>query len=110
MNSSVTSPLIIGSLRGYRFLPILSPGAKIFTLAASFDPIQLSPIHLNMSGLSIHGSLIASVASVQAMLAFAAKHGVRPQIEKFAMTPEGVTEAMEKLREGKMRYRGVLVV
>jgi len=43
------------------------------------------------------------------MLAFAAKHGIKPQIERFPMTHDGVTEAMQKLREGKMRYRGVLV-
>jgi D-arabinose 1-dehydrogenase-like Zn-dependent alcohol dehydrogenase len=43
------------------------------------------------------------------MLRFAAKHGVKPQIEKFPMTQAGITEAMEKLRNGKMRYRGVVV-
>jgi D-arabinose 1-dehydrogenase-like Zn-dependent alcohol dehydrogenase len=44
------------------------------------------------------------------MMTFAAKHGIRPQIEQFPMTLKGVTEAMDKLDSGKMRYRGVVVV
>jgi len=44
------------------------------------------------------------------MLKFAATHNIKPQIETFPMTQAGVTEAMQKLRDGKMRYRGVLVV
>jgi D-arabinose 1-dehydrogenase-like Zn-dependent alcohol dehydrogenase len=43
------------------------------------------------------------------MLAFAAKNGIKPQIEKFPMTQAGITEAMQKLRDGGMRYRGVLI-
>lgn len=44
------------------------------------------------------------------MLAFAALHGVRPVTETFPMSVEGIEESIEKLRSGKMRYRGVLVV
>ena len=62
-----------------------------------------------MSSIRVTGSGLAPIASHRAMLAFAAKHGIKPQIEKFPMTQIGVTEAMQKLRDGKMRYRGVLV-
>ena len=72
--------------------------------------MQFSPLNLIMGGTSVVGSGLASIPSVRAMLAFAAKHGVKPQIEKFPMTQEGVVNAMQKLRDGKMRYRGVLVV
>jgi D-arabinose 1-dehydrogenase-like Zn-dependent alcohol dehydrogenase len=43
------------------------------------------------------------------MLRFAAIHQIRPIIEQFPMTVDGITEAMKKLEEGGMRYRGVLV-
>jgi D-arabinose 1-dehydrogenase-like Zn-dependent alcohol dehydrogenase len=43
------------------------------------------------------------------MLDFAAHHGIRPVIETFPMTIEGIEEGFKKLSEGKMRYRGVLV-
>lgn len=42
------------------------------------------------------------------MLDFAARQSIHSIVEKFPMTLEGVNEAMEKLRSGKMRYRGVL--
>ena len=64
---------------------------------------------LIMTGIQIVGSGVASAATQQAMLAFAAKHQIRPQIEKFPLTKQGVADAMERLREGKVRYRGVLV-
>jgi len=43
------------------------------------------------------------------MLAFAAHHQIRPIIEQFPMTVEGIEESMKKLEDGKMRYRGVVV-
>lgn len=43
------------------------------------------------------------------MLEFSALHGVKPIIEKFPMTEKGIQEALDKLNDGSMRYRGVLV-
>lgn len=48
-------------------------------------------------------------AMVREMIEFAGLHGIKLIIEEFPMTVEGITEAMEKLKAGKMRYRGVLV-
>lgn len=42
------------------------------------------------------------------MLDFAARHGIHSIVEKFPMTLKGVQEAVAKLRDGKMRYRGVI--
>jgi len=73
------------------------------------ENLKVSPLALLMGGLTISSPSVAPIASLRAMLVFAAKHGVKPQIERFPMTQAGVAEAMQKLREGKMRYRGVLV-
>jgi D-arabinose 1-dehydrogenase-like Zn-dependent alcohol dehydrogenase len=43
------------------------------------------------------------------MAEFAARNNIYCMTEKFPMTLEGVNAAMEKLKAGKMRYRGVLV-
>jgi D-arabinose 1-dehydrogenase-like Zn-dependent alcohol dehydrogenase len=43
------------------------------------------------------------------MLEFADFHGIKPVIETFPMTGQGIEEALQKLDEGKIRYRGVLV-
>jgi D-arabinose 1-dehydrogenase-like Zn-dependent alcohol dehydrogenase len=43
------------------------------------------------------------------MLAFSAAHGIKPAVEMFPMSEEGLAEALNKLNTNKMRYRGVLV-
>jgi D-arabinose 1-dehydrogenase-like Zn-dependent alcohol dehydrogenase len=61
------------------------------------------------SELKIQGSLVAAREVHNEMLRFAAVHQIRPIIEQFPMTVDGITEAMTKLEKGGMRYRGVLV-
>ena len=91
------------------FFPILNHAAKIFPLTISTDNAAIPMLPFTVQNLQLVGSTGAQKASVDRMMAFAAAHGVRPQIEKFPMTQRGVTDAMAKLREGKMRYRGVVV-
>jgi D-arabinose 1-dehydrogenase-like Zn-dependent alcohol dehydrogenase len=87
----------------------MAPGGKVFPLTISMENMPLSPLTLLMYGITVIGSGVAPTASVQSMLEFAAKHGIKPQIEKFPLTQKGVVTAMQKLRDGNMRYRGVLV-
>ena len=91
------------------YLPILSPGAKVFPLTISTSNLQLSPLSLIAGSLRVIGTGLAPNASVRTMLTFAAKNSIKPQIEIFPLTKVGITEAMQKLRQGNMRYRGVLV-
>ncbi|KPI37733.1 NADP-dependent alcohol dehydrogenase C 2 [Cyphellophora attinorum] len=92
------------------FAPIFKTGAKIFPLTISMEPLQVPMMPLISTGLKIIGSAGARFWSLRTMLEFSAKHGVKPQIEKFDFTDEGVNGAIEKLKDGKMRYRGVVVV
>ncbi len=55
-------------------------------------------------------NLVASRSTHAEMLAFAARHGVKPVIEEFSLDEEGVAKAIEKLQSGKIRYRAVLRV
>jgi D-arabinose 1-dehydrogenase-like Zn-dependent alcohol dehydrogenase len=93
-----------------RYMPILAPFAKVFPLTISMDDFAVPVLPLIIYGYNIIGSGGAHPASVKAMLRFCAEHDVKPVIEKFPMTQKGVTEAMKKLADGKMRYRGVLEV
>jgi D-arabinose 1-dehydrogenase-like Zn-dependent alcohol dehydrogenase len=43
------------------------------------------------------------------MLNFAAKHQVKPVVERFPLSQNGYDAASAKLKNGTMRYRGVLV-
>jgi len=62
-----------------------------------------------LKGLTVQGSVVAARDVHRQMLDFAALHKIEPIMEKFPMTEKGITEAMDKLDKGEMRYRGVLI-
>lgn len=76
----------------------------------TYDDLVLPYLHVGFKELNIHGSLASPPQVIQDTLEFAAKHGVKTSIETFPMTEEGAARAVERLRSGKMRYRGVLEV
>ena len=91
------------------YLNILAPGAAVFPLSVSEGNLSLPYMPLILNGIRVQGSVISPRAIHRKMLDFAAMHGIKPIIEKFPLTKEGVEQAFEHLDEGKMRYRGVLV-
>jgi len=62
-----------------------------------------------MEGYNLKSSLVASRAVHDDMLNFAAHNHIAPVIEKFEFSEEGFAQALDKLKSGKLRYRGVLV-
>ena len=92
------------------YATVLKKFAKIFPLTISFDNINVPALPLVLGGWQLIGSAGAQPQSIKAMMDFAGKYGVHPQIEEFPMSQKGVTDAMQKLKDGKMRYRGVMVV
>ncbi|KAJ6625776.1 chaperonin 10-like protein [Mycena sp. CBHHK59/15] len=92
------------------FLDVMQPEGTIYPLTVSSGDLAIPVIPVVAQGLTVQGSSVASRAVHKKMLEFAARHGIRPIIERFPMTKSGVEEGMAKLRDGKMRYRGVLVV
>ena len=88
----------------------MAPGGTIYPLTVSS---AATPIHLHalvMEGIRIQGSSVAARPSIRRMLNFAARHGVRPIVMEWQMNEEGIEDAMDVLRTGKMRYRGLLNV
>lgn len=92
-----------------QYLSILEPGAVIYPLTVSTSDFSMPYLPILFEEYRIQGSFVATRQVQKEMLAFAAKHGIKPIIEKFPMTQKGITESMEKLNAGKMRYRAVLV-
>jgi D-arabinose 1-dehydrogenase-like Zn-dependent alcohol dehydrogenase len=88
----------------------MAADGTIYPLTISFgaDPIPLLPLITH--GSRIQGSAGASRGELRKMLQFCVQHDIKPTIQTWPLNVEGVTEAMKTLREGKMRYRGVLVV
>lgn len=60
-------------------------------------------------GYKVQMSLVATRKVHDDMLEFAAHHSVKPAVETFELSETGVEAALEKLKAGTMRYRGVLV-
>lgn len=92
-----------------RFLAIMAVGGSIFPITVSSDDFKMPYSPIIRKELRIQGSRVAPRQRHREMIEFAAFHGIKPIIEKFPLTAEGITEAMEKLNSGKMRYRAVLV-
>jgi D-arabinose 1-dehydrogenase-like Zn-dependent alcohol dehydrogenase len=88
----------------------MAADGAIYPLTISFgaEPIQLLPLIIH--GSRIQGSLCAPRGEIRKMLQFCVQHDIKPTIMTWPLNEVGVTEAMKTLREGKMRYRGVIVV
>ncbi|TVY71367.1 alcohol dehydrogenase [Lachnellula suecica] len=60
-------------------------------------------------GYQLKSTIVGSRAVHKDMLAFAAHHNIKPTIEKFELSEEGLTQAVDKMQNGSLRYRAVLV-
>lgn len=83
-------------------VPLTGPDSPTATLG-------LNSFAVFFAGYNVHSSLVASRQEHEDMLNFAARHHILPTIEKFPFTEAGFAEATKKIRDGSIRYRGVLV-
>jgi len=60
-------------------------------------------------GYNVRTNLVASRGVHSDMLEFAARHQIKPTIETFPLSEDGLGKAVEKLKAGSVRYRAVLV-
>ncbi|KAJ7497661.1 chaperonin 10-like protein [Mycena latifolia] len=91
------------------FLRVMKPTGTIYPLTVSSGDLTMPFKPIVGLGLTIQGSSIASRAVQRRMLDFATRNRIKPIIERFPLTKSGIEQGMARLREGKMRYRGVLV-
>ncbi|KAI8954367.1 GroES-like protein [Xylaria longipes] len=89
-------------------LPIMAPRAVIYPLSVSSDNFEVPYMRMLENGITIQFSVVASRIVHQRMLDFAAIHQIKPIIQLFDMTEEGILDAMEKLDQGKIHFRAVL--
>lgn len=87
----------------------MAAGGVIYPLTISFDASPVPMLQMVISGLRIQGSPGAYRSEIRRMLQFAVQHDIHPTIVTWPMNKQGVEDSMKTLREGKMRYRGVLV-
>jgi D-arabinose 1-dehydrogenase-like Zn-dependent alcohol dehydrogenase len=91
-------------------MDLMAPLSHIILLGLTSEPLDIPYVPLMYKEVSIHGAVSSKPEEIDAMLDFASKYGVRPIIEEFPMSEEGAAKAVEKLNDGSIRYRGVLVV
>ena len=99
--STVNAPLDWNS-----YIGALRPKGRLHFVGAVLEPLSIPVFPLLMGQKSISASPLGSPATTVKMLDFAARHNIAPTIEVFKFSQ--VNEAMEKLRNGKPRYRIVL--
>lgn len=75
-------------------------------LAAIAEKASLIPAGLITGQKHICGSVIGTRDDMDAMLRFAAVHGIVPLVERHPL--KNVNEVLQKLRDGKVRLRAVL--
>lgn len=89
--------------------PLMNVHGSIYLLTVQFTPLTIPPTPLVLNGIRIQGSLVASRQGLRNLVKFAAEKKITPTTMKFPLTRDGVENAMQTLREGRMRYRAVLV-
>ncbi|MGE5503220.1 MAG: NADPH-dependent aldehyde reductase Ahr [Actinomycetota bacterium] len=84
----------------------LAAHGRMHVVGAVLEPIPVSAFSLIGGERSVSGSPTGSPTTLAAMLDFAARHGVAPQVERFPMSR--VNDALAHLDAGRARYRVVL--
>jgi D-arabinose 1-dehydrogenase-like Zn-dependent alcohol dehydrogenase len=87
----------------------MASNATIHPMSIAPGDFQIPYLGFVLNGITIQGSVVASRYVHKRMLEFAALHKIAPITEKFPLTEKGLEEAMDKLANGSMRYRGVLI-
>lgn len=88
---------------------LMDSNSTIYPLTVTFEHPQIPILSMNIRGISIQGSFVASRQIIHELLEFVSRKGIRPIIEIFPLSRDGIEEAMQKLRDGNIRYRAVLV-
>ncbi|MFW9975441.1 MAG: NAD(P)-dependent alcohol dehydrogenase, partial [Candidatus Thorarchaeota archaeon] len=72
-------------------------------ILVGFPDIEFNSTDLVAHQLSLTGSFIGNRATMCEMLSFAQKHSIMPKVELMSMTE--VNEAIQKVKDNKVRYR-----
>lgn len=90
------------------YMSIMASPGTIYPLTVSADDLKIPYTPFLFSGLRIQASIVAPRVIYKRMLRFAEFHGIEARLQRYRLDEAGIEEAMADLREGRMRYRGVL--
>lgn len=98
---------VSGDLPWDDYVKTLKPQGKLCILGGAKKPISVSMMSLLAREKVIAGGIPGSQVETTQMLAFAARHGIKPMVEMFPMRQ--ISQALEYVRLGQPRFRAVLV-
>ena len=98
---------VSGDLPWDEYIAALRPEGKLCIIGIPDKPVTFGAFGVIGGEKSIVGGMTGSVRDTSEMLAFTARHGIKPIIERFAM--DEADRALEHTRSGKARFRAVLV-
>ncbi|KAL1855351.1 hypothetical protein Daus18300_011069 [Diaporthe australafricana] len=90
-------------------MPIMTAGSTIHPLSVASGDFSIPYMAMLASGITVQGSVVAARQMHKDMLEFAALHRIKPVLQTYPMTEEGITEAMNKLERGEVHFRAVIV-
>ncbi|XXS73497.1 zinc-binding dehydrogenase [Sorangium sp. So ce131] len=88
------------------YLATLRPQGKLCIVGVPEKPIALNAFALLTSEKVVAGGIPGSIVETTQMLAFTARHAIKPTVELFPMSE--ANKALDHTRQGKARFRAVL--
>lgn len=95
-----------GSMDINHYVGLMRPYGVLHFVGVPDEVVNFSLMPLMFGRLTLSSSPIGSSRQMRAMLEFAAKNDIKPIIEEF--THEAANEAIQKIRDGSIRFRAVL--
>jgi len=86
----------------------MAPFGSIYPLTFQFKDLSFPFLPYFLKDLAFRASTVGSRSTIKQMLEFAVRHGVKPMIEKFPLTLDGIGKAHKKMLSGGVRYKAVL--
>ncbi|KAG4259099.1 hypothetical protein FPRO03_13034 [Fusarium proliferatum] len=90
-------------------VPHMDTSGVIYPLTVSFGDIKIPLLAVMAKGLRIQGTRVSSRRTMRSLLKFAAQYNITPDIMTFPLTSKGIETSMHELREGRIKYRAVLI-
>jgi uncharacterized zinc-type alcohol dehydrogenase-like protein len=97
---------VSASLDWNAYIAALRPKGRLHIVGVVPQPVSVEVFPMLLGQKSVSASPLGSPATTAKMLEFAVRHRIQPTIETFKFSQ--INDAMEKLRNGKPRYRLVL--
>ncbi|KAK5166736.1 uncharacterized protein LTR77_008280 [Saxophila tyrrhenica] len=107
---SLTPSLLSNAADIVSYMPLMAMCGNVIPLTVDLAPTPVPLAATIFMGINILGVKVCNRTEYEDMFNFCVRHKIRPTIQEYPMTEEGINEAVEALGEGKVHYRAVVVV